>query len=152
MTPPGNSWHLELYDTLLLGKLEIRYGSKPHIWDCTTLPGNWPPKDMALSKLLRYYLHWLINSDFPPHGRYMTCSMLPFYLPITPQNHMDPHSHLCLLTSLMMKKNTKWKPSFPTRAPMPVDCTWPHGRVTLHQKTLGNLKKISVILPPLEAL
>ena len=83
----------------ILGKSEIRSGLKPLILGCTTLPGNSPPNDMAPSRLLRYYLHLLTNSDCPPHEGYMTSSMLLFYPLITPPNHMAQPSHLCLPTS-----------------------------------------------------
>ena len=123
MTPLENSCLPELLIISILGKLEIRSGSKLLILDCTILPGNLPPKDMVPSKSSRYYLPLLTNSDFPPHGRYMIYSMPPSYLLIAPPNPMVPPSLCHLLTSLIMKKNMKSKPSSLTRAPKAEDCT-----------------------------
>ena len=52
-----NSWNPKPYNASFLGKPEIRSGSRPHIYNYTTLLGNLPPKDTVLSRLLRYYLH-----------------------------------------------------------------------------------------------
>ena len=126
MTPLENSCPPEQPIASIPGRSEIRSGSRLPILDCTTLPGNSPPKDMAPSKSFRYYLPSLTNSDFPPHGKYTMYSMPPSYLPIAPLNHMVLPS-LCLpLTSSITKKSMKWKPSSLTSAPSaPIaeDCT-----------------------------
>ena len=123
ITPPENSCPLRQPIAFIPGKSEIRSGLRLPISDCITLPGNSPPKDMVPLKSLRYYLPSLTNSDFPPHGKYMMYSMPLSYLPIAPLNHMAPPSLCHLLMSLIMKKNTKSKPSSLTRAPIAEDCT-----------------------------
>ena len=57
------------------------------------------PNNRDPSKSSRYYLHSPTNSDFPPPGKYMTYSTLPFYLLIAPPNHMDHKPLLLHLTS-----------------------------------------------------
>ena len=147
MNPHENSWLPEQLAASTPGKLEIRSGLKPLISDYTTLLGNLPPKDMVCSKLFRYYLPSLTNSDFPPHGGYMMYSMPPSYLPIAPLNHIVPSSHHCLLMLSIMRKSMKLRPSSLTRAPIAKECIWPHGKDTPHWKTHGNPKLISVIPP-----
>ena len=102
---------------------------------------------MVLSKLFRYYLCSLINSDFPLHGGYMTYSMPLSYLLINPLNHTAPPSLLLPLMLSIMRKSTKSRPSSLTRASMAEDCTWPHGKDIPHQKILENPKLISVTPP-----
>ena len=123
MTPLKNSCPPEQPIASIPGRSEIRSGSRLPILDYTTPPGNLPPKDMVPLILFRYYLPSLTNSDFPPHGRYMMYSMLPSYLPIAPLNHMVPPSLHRPLTSSIMKKNMKLRPSSLTRAPIAKDYT-----------------------------
>ena len=65
-----NSWPPKQPSASILGKSEIRSGLRPLILDCATLLGNSLPRDMVPSKLFRYYLLSLINSNFLPHGKY----------------------------------------------------------------------------------
>ena len=94
MTLPKNSWPPKQPGASILGKSEIRSDLRPLILDCTTLLGNSLSRDMVPSKLFRYYLLSLMNSNFLPHGKYTMYSTPHPYLLIAPRNHMVPPSRL----------------------------------------------------------